>query len=361
MSACPKCGSPTQPSDKFCNSCGFALAGAAPSPSPFGVPPPAPFGAPGAPQAPSGSGSAYGPPPGAPPPPPPPPPPMGYGAPGAPAGPARCAQGHEIPAGQSYCREGHPLALDAMSFGSDAYGNPSGQGGYGAQPPLPPSPFGGPSPYGVPQPPPAYGAPPASPFVGQPPGFGMPPPPPPGPPAQQGYGYPPPGGQPFGDVPPPPPPGQAFGGAPGGYPPPPPPPGYGPPQHGAPFGAPPPPNRGAYATGLPANALRGFLVSFQSNAQGDFWPLHGGRLLLGRANAAEGLDIPLADATISSRHASLTIDVASGSIVVEDNGSTNGTYVNDEHIGQNGRRELRDGDRLRLGGYTTIVKILGPI
>jgi len=82
---------------------------------------------------------------------------------------------------------------------------------------------------------------------------------------------------------------------------------------------------------------------------------------VGRANAAEGLDIPLADATISSRHASLAIDGASGSILVEDNGSTNGTYVNDDHIGPNGRRELRDGDRLRFGGYTTIVKVIGPV
>ena len=35
--------------------------------------------------------------------------------------------------------------------------------------------------------------------------------------------------------------------------------------------------------------------------------------------------------------------------------------MNEEHIGLNGRRELRDGDRLRFGGYTTIVKILGRI
>jgi len=108
--------------------------------------------------------------------------------------------------------------------------------------------------------------------------------------------------------------------------------------------------------------LRGFLVSFQSNPQGEFWPLQGGRLTIGRANAApEGLDIPLADATISSRHAALVVDSGTGSILVEDTGSTNGTYVNDEHIGPNGRRELHDGDRLRFGGYTTIVKVIGPL
>jgi pSer/pThr/pTyr-binding forkhead associated (FHA) protein len=105
--------------------------------------------------------------------------------------------------------------------------------------------------------------------------------------------------------------------------------------------------------------LRGFLVSFQTNPSGEFWPLFTGRTLIGRANAAEPAEIPLADATISSRHAALTIDP--NMVIVEDTNSTNGTYVNEEHIGQNGRRELRDGDRLRLGGYTTFVKILGRI
>jgi pSer/pThr/pTyr-binding forkhead associated (FHA) protein len=103
--------------------------------------------------------------------------------------------------------------------------------------------------------------------------------------------------------------------------------------------------------------LRGFLVSYQGNALGDFWPLYSGRLTMGRANSGEALDIPLADATISSRHAVLTVDV-SGPLQVEDTGSTNGTFVNDEHLGFNGRRELHDGDRVRFGGYTATVKIV---
>jgi pSer/pThr/pTyr-binding forkhead associated (FHA) protein len=55
----------------------------------------------------------------------------------------------------------------------------------------------------------------------------------------------------------------------------------------------------------------------------------------------------------------MVVEAASGTITVEDTGSTNGTFVNDEHIGFNGRRELRDGDRLRFGGFTTIVKVIG--
>jgi pSer/pThr/pTyr-binding forkhead associated (FHA) protein len=93
------------------------------------------------------------------------------------------------------------------------------------------------------------------------------------------------------------------------------------------------------------------------NQLGDFWPLYSGRLTIGRANSGESLDVPLADATISSRHAALTVEV-SGGIQLEDTGSTNGTFVNDEHLGFNGRRDLRDGDRVRFGGYTAVVKIV---
>ena len=105
-------------------------------------------------------------------------------------------------------------------------------------------------------------------------------------------------------------------------------------------------------------ALRGFLVSFQTNQNGDFWPLKGGRVVVGRAQSVDGLDIALPDATISSRHAAIHVDGVQGTIAVEDTGSTNGTYVNEEHIGLNGRRDLRDGDKVRFGGYTTIVKIV---
>jgi pSer/pThr/pTyr-binding forkhead associated (FHA) protein len=57
----------------------------------------------------------------------------------------------------------------------------------------------------------------------------------------------------------------------------------------------------------------------------------------------------------------LVVDAPTGGVSVEDTGSTNGTFVNDEHIGFNGRRELRDGDRLRFGGFTTVVKVVGRV
>ena len=302
MSVCPQCGIPAGSNDKFCNACGAALAGAAGfGASPFAAPPPAPAYPPNA-------SPPYGPPPGAGP------------AVAQQQGGARCQQGHEIAPGANYCAMGHPIALDAMQFASDMYGAP---------PPPPPPPFGGP---------------PANPFASAPgaPGYGAYAPPPVG----GGYGAP----QGYGAPPPAPAPNfSAFGGQP---------------QQQQGFGPPPPLDAGApfVPPGAPnGRMLRAFLLAYQSNPNGDFWPLHGGRLTVGRANAGENLDIPIADATISSRHAALVVDNVSGAVHVEDTGSTNGTYVNDEHLGFNGRRELRDGDRVRFGGFTTMVKVIGRV
>ena len=320
---CPQCGTPAKGTDKFCNSCGFLLQQpGAPPPQPFGAPPPqaappqGPYGY-GAPMAPPPQ-QPYGQQPFAPPPqqqfapppqqqfaPPPqpfnqPPPQAPYGQPPAPYGAspaAVCAQGHEIPPGASYCAMGHPIAVQGPP--QDAYQGP----GFAPQQQQQQA-FGGPPPQ-----------------------------------QQQAFGGPPPQ--------------QAFGGAPQ------------PPQQQA-FGGGPSPALAATET-PPAvaqpgpQALRGFLVSFQTNQNGDFWPLKGGRVVVGRAQSVDGLDIALPDATISSRHAALHVDGVAGTIAVEDTGSTNGTYVNEEHIGLNGRRDLRDGDKLRFGGYTTIVKIVSRI
>jgi FHA domain len=286
--------------------------------------------------------------------------------------------GHEIAPGASYCPHGHPIALEAMPFANDQYGGgypqqAPGQGGFGGAPPAPG--FGGQPQYGQPAPG-GYPDPNAQ-FGGgygqQQPGFGGAPPPPP--PGQGGFGAPPQpgfGGDPgygqqpgFGGAPPPPPPGQGGFGAP-------PQPGYG--QAPGGFGAPAPgqdfgggaPAPGGSAAPAPPpalapNAVRGFIVTYQANPQGDFWPLAGGRKTVGRANSGEQVDIPLSDATISSRHAAFVVDAVAGTVQVEDTGSTNGTFVNEEHIGFNGKRDLRDGDKVRFGGFSTIVKIVGRI
>ena len=277
--------------------------------------------------------------------------------------------GHEIAAGASYCAHGHPLALDNMQFSNDAYGAPPQQQAQAPQ-----------AAYGAPQQAQPYGAPmqPTGAMAGydqqQPQAYA--------PPQQAGQPANPYGAtaspqqqavvaaQPYGAAAAPAtpfatpqtqPPNNLYGAPQPGFGAPT--PGFDAPQPAA-FGAPPPqaaPAERGTPMVLPPSALRGFLITYQSNTKGDYWPLYGGRLTVGRASSGDQVDIPLADATISSRHAALVIDGVQGGVQVEDTGSTNGTFVNEEHLGFNGRRELRDGDRIRFGGFTTIVKLIGRI
>ncbi len=325
MSACSRCGTVAKATDKFCNVCGTPLARTGASNAP---PPQAGAQYANAPPPPGAAGVGYAQTQA------PPPQPGGVGS------IARCQMGHEIAAGASYCVQGHPIALDQMQFsnepsyggaGAQGYGQPGAPGGYGAAPQAP----GG------------YGAPPQA-------GYGAAQPPYATPAAQAAYGTPgpsfggQPGQQPYGATP-----------APQGAYAPAPQPGYGHAPSGSYGGAPAPAPNDTAREAAPPKILRGFLVAYEANPSGDFWPLTGGRSIVGRLGAAEGIDISMQAPTISSRHAAMVVDAASGSITVEDTGSTNGTFVNDEHIGFNGRRELRDGDRLRFGGYTTIVKVIG--
>ncbi len=67
-----------------------------------------------------------------------------------------------------------------------------------------------------------------------------------------------------------------------------------------------------------------------------------GEVEIGRGDAA---GLTLKDGEVSRRHA--RVAVTGGSLTVEDLGSRNGSYVNDQPL--QGARELRDGDRLRVG------------
>ncbi len=166
-----------------------------------------------------------------------------------------------------------------------------------------------------------------------------------------------------GVAPPPPPavyPGGGGGfGAPGGFapppvvaPPPPIPPGALPPSPGALSG----PMPGA-AGGSNAGILVGFLVTFQNEPSGIFWPIRSGRTQLGRAGS-DKVDIGINDASSSSRHASVSADPATGQAFVQDDGSRNGTYLNEQKLGSGEQRQLHDNDRLRLGSTTLVVKLL---
>ena len=49
------------------------------------------------------------------------------------------------------------------------------------------------------------------------------------------------------------------------------------------------------------------------------------------------------------------VDCEGQRFVLSDLGSTNGTFHNEEAVGFQGKRELRDGDRLRFGGYSVVL------
>jgi pSer/pThr/pTyr-binding forkhead associated (FHA) protein len=130
-------------------------------------------------------------------------------------------------------------------------------------------------------------------------------------------------------------------------------------QHPGPPPAPPPPAPQQAAGGQKApgadnrRALAGFLVSFQDDPMGKFWPLYQGKNTIGRAETGQDVDVAIGHGTTSTHHASIECEGAR--FTLADLGSTNGTFHNEEAIGFQGRRDLRDGDKVRFGGYSTIL------
>ncbi|HSF85624.1 MAG TPA: FHA domain-containing protein [Acidimicrobiia bacterium] len=74
-----------------------------------------------------------------------------------------------------------------------------------------------------------------------------------------------------------------------------------------------------------------------------------GETLAGRSDDAQ---IFLGDVTVSRHHARFTVD--GGGLVVEDLGSTNGTYVNME---RRDRAKLQPGDEVIIGKFHLIVTV----
>jgi hypothetical protein len=105
------------------------------------------------------------------------------------------------------------------------------------------------------------------------------------------------------------------------------------------------------------HVLAGFLVSFEYEL-GLFWPLYQGTNVVGRRDAAPGLDVQIDHPTTSSRHAIIYASARPGRLKVEDAGSTNGTQLGDIPLERGKKYELRDGDTIRFGGYSLIVKLV---
>jgi hypothetical protein len=244
----------------------------------------------------------------------------------------KCDFGHDVPQGSSYCNFGHPIALGDMKFaGGDAFGPTvyPGDPPMAAPAPLPPtgamSPFPHQQPAAAPEPP--YGfvaqpAPPPMPFAQGPQPLPM------APAAPEPLAQPQPAA-----VQQPAWPAQAQ-------------------QTPAVYEA--------LAATTPAGAIRrqlhGFLYSFHADSSGVFWALFMGRNTLGRAGSGETLEIEIADPTTSSRHATITCD--GNAVVLEDEGSTNGSFVNDQPVGYKGKIELHDGDRIRFGAYNAAIRLV---
>ena len=88
--------------------------------------------------------------------------------------------------------------------------------------------------------------------------------------------------------------------------------------------------------------------------EGETIELEAAGLTIGRATEDPG---PLGgDARLSRRHARITV-TAAGSVIIEDLGSTNGTWVNDALIAD--ATPLKDGDEVRVGRTTFAVKLAG--
>src|SRR5215470_17851966 len=84
--------------------------------------------------------------------------------------------------------------------------------------------------------------------------------------------------------------------------------------------------------------------------QGGEFPLRMDReIVIGRSS---DLDMVLVEDMVSRKHAKIT--TTTGHIVIQDMGSTNGTFVNGEKIRKS---RLKEGDRILIG--TSIIKLVG--
>lgn len=104
------------------------------------------------------------------------------------------------------------------------------------------------------------------------------------------------------------------------------------------------------------------LIRYVGNPIGEVIHLHGDRLQIGRSSDN---DISLPEPEVSRRHALLSLvpgPDGSLSVEIEDQGSTNGTYVNGKKVkSSRGRMALHHGDVVRVGGHAFKLKRLDEL
>src|SRR5262245_7350404 len=96
-----------------------------------------------------------------------------------------------------------------------------------------------------------------------------------------------------------------------------------------------------------ADAAKPYVLIIAGAQVGELYKLGRARTIVGRSPET---DLRLAEPGLSREHAELLVD--GGRLTVRDMGSTNGTFVNGDRVET---RELRDGDKLSLGGVTLLV------
>lgn len=111
------------------------------------------------------------------------------------------------------------------------------------------------------------------------------------------------------------------------------------------------------SVGRTVRRLGAFLVSYQYEPLGTFWPLAIGPNVIGRA-ASQRPDIAvgISDITVSSEQAIVWIE--NPVAWVEDRGSTNGTFINEVPVLAYTKMPVQHGDILRFGSFETKLVIV---
>lgn len=110
--------------------------------------------------------------------------------------------------------------------------------------------------------------------------------------------------------------------------------------------------------------LGAFLVSYQYEPLGTYWPLGLGSNVIGRSGGGRpDLDVGIGDTTVSSEQAVVEIDTPNrpgGPLVavLEDRGSRNGTAVNGRPVTAFARVPIAHGDHIRFGSFETVLVLV---